>query len=339
MRPFRGPSSTRVPLDACDQIYELFCRELGETKDPSGYVLPDIEGEQLARDLYDEISRDHSNWTTAEKNEEFVKQIFTPKRRARIELAYTWVVKIMGDLFDRQEDFSSKEKAIIRSRIRKAQLQLPPPASIYSDTPHLLKKTDVSYERTPGGQLRLRVGGAYVLTAGSWFNLVYTMAHELAHAVDPCEIRMARQSFPAYDHLTACFLDTRLIATRSTRAECGRNDQLSEVFADWVAVQVVAEALGGYATEFDSQQILSAAQNSIRDLCDQSNPDDEFDLELHPSPAIRIEIFRKNPRIRELLGCRPLEAEQPYCTFNWTKPLTPHPAPPTTPGSAPSQNP
>ena len=34
-----------------------------------------------------------------------------------------------------------------------------------------------------------------------------------------------------------------LVARRESRTECGQRDQLSETFADWIAVQVTAEAL------------------------------------------------------------------------------------------------
>jgi hypothetical protein len=101
----------------------------------------------------------------------------------------------------------------------------------------------VYYERFADGRMRLRVGGAYLLSAKSWFNLVFTLAHELGHAIDPCELRVARLPLPAYDRLGACLLADGLVASRETRAECGQDDQLSEAFSDWLAVQVTADVL------------------------------------------------------------------------------------------------
>ena len=163
--------------------------------------------------------------------------------------------------------------------------------------------------------MRLRVGGAYIFIAKSWFNLVFTLAHELAHSIDPCEMRSIRLSFPAYDRLTACFLQNGMIKTFKIRKECGQNDQLAETFADWIAVEVTAEALATFSTEFRGPQVINAARNSVRDLCDQDD-DDELDMFLHPSPRIRIEkIFGSNSKIRNLLGCHPTLFKPSECSF------------------------
>lgn len=315
----RKPSSTGDDLDLCDQIYQVFCQKAGETKDPTGSVHPDLDGEKRAFQLFSQLTKEHPNWTQQQVDEELVRQIFNPRRKFQIESVFRWVLQTMESFFDQSIEFTSYEKHLIRGRLYRTQLQLPPPASIYADEPDLLTKNEVYYERTLGGEMRLRVGGAYLFTAKSKFNLIFTLAHELAHAIDPCEIRSAHMAFPGYDRLTACFLDTGIIARRKTRSECGANDQLSEVFADWVAVQITARALEDFATEFDHQQIIAAARNSVRDLCDQEPNELESDLEFHPSPAIRIGVFGKNPKIRALLGCRPLASLPSYCTFDWKK--------------------
>ncbi len=238
-----------------------------------------------------------------------VKEIFTPTRRARVESAYQWVKRTMEEFINRQphETFSAQEKKQLKARLRKTKLELPPPVSVYADEPDLFTKNDVFYERLANGDMRMRVGGAYLLSAKSWFNLVFTLAHEFAHSIDPCELRAADLSIPAYDRIYACFLQNGLIAARKTRQECGENDQLSETFADWMAVQVVAEALSHFSTEFHGNQLANAATNSVRDLCEQGESPSELNLDLHPSPEIRIDrIFGHNPRIREVLGCGPV---------------------------------
>lgn len=309
------------PIDPCRDIYRTVCRKRGLTRDPTGSVQPDVAGELRALRTYEEILRKNPEWTSEQADEEFVRLIYTPKAKARMESAYRWVRHAMEALIERQpeEVFNAQEKKQLKKRLREVELQLPPPASVYADEPDLLTKNDAFYERLGNGRMRLRVGGAYLLTAKSWFNIVFTFAHELAHAIDPCEIRSSnRLSFPAYDRVSACFLAKKLVASRKTRSECGRNDQLSEAFADWLAVEISAEALQSFSAEYKGRDLLDAAINSVRDLCEQEDDPYETDTEFHPSPKVRIEqIFGSNPRIRGLLGCAPAPGPESSCDFQW----------------------
>jgi hypothetical protein len=311
-------SKTPPPPNPCRNIYQLVCQK-GEIYDPTGTVRSDFAGEKQAHHLYEEIIRKHPNWGIAEIDEEVVKQIFTSRPRSRLINAFQWVKKDLEKFIDQQPNtiFNSQEKQSLKARIRKTQLQIPPPASVYSDEPDLITKNEVYYERMVDGQMRLRVGGAFVFIAKSWFNLVFTFAHELAHAIDPCEIRYARLSFPAYDRLAACFFRNHLIATRKDRLECGPNDQLSETFADWIAVQITSHTLTSFSREFHGLSLINAARNSVKDLCEQEDAPNELDFEFHPPPQVRIEkIFGRNPTIRRILGC-PIPPENlPYCDFD-----------------------
>ncbi len=215
--------------------------------------------------------------------------------------------------------FSQHEKQTLKKRIYKVKLELPPPATVYSDEPDLFTKNDLYYERISSGSLRLRVGGAYLFTVQSWFNRVFTLAHELAHSIDPCELRNIHFSLPAYDRLSACLMSQKIISVTKNRSECAENDQLSETFADWIAVQITSKALKKFATEFDHEQILHAVTNSVKDLCEQEEFLNEMDNTLHPRPEIRIEkVFGLNPIIQEILGCQPSTSAEVYCDFNWT---------------------
>ncbi len=319
-------NSTPQPIfDICQHIYQLVCQNSGTTHDPSGSVRPDTEGENQALRLYKEIIQSNPSLSIEQVNEALVTRIFEPKQKGRIESAYRWSKSAIKRFIDRQppQVFTAQEKHQIKARLDHIQLQLPPPASIYDDEPDLLTKSEVYYERMINGEMRLRVGGAFLFISKSWFNLIFTLAHEQAHSIDPCEIRAARLSFPAYDQLTACFLQNHLIRTGKDRSECGAHDQLSETFADWIAVQVTAEALHTFSTEFHGQQIINAARNSVRDLCAQENDGEDLDVDFHPSPQIRIEsIFGRNPKIRQLLGCDPSKETPPYCTFDPGTPVS-----------------
>lgn len=314
---WRAPSSIR---GACGDLHGIVCGKRGATRDPTGSVQTDVTGELRALRTYEEILHRHPEWTSQQADEEFVRTIYTAQERARIESATRWVRNALERFIERQpaEVFDKREKKQLRNRLRRVELQLPIPASAYADEPDLLTKNDVFYERLGNGRMRLRVGGAYLLTAKSWFNLVFTLAHEFAHAIDPCEIRSSNHlSFPAYDRISACFASNGLVTLRNNRHECGRNDQLSETFSDWMAVQISAEALQSFAAEYGEKDLLNAAINSVRDLCEHEDDPYEQDTELHPSSKTRIErIFGWNPRIREVLGCGPLSDQSwKYCGF------------------------
>ncbi|MBY0471316.1 hypothetical protein K2X30_09125 [bacterium] len=310
----------------CKNFYNAICRRNGPVHDPSGNVKRDAEGELQALRIYEDILRRNPEWDSSRIDNELVNQIYTPVRRKRIEGVFQHVAQAMERFIEEQPAtvFNRREKKLLKKRIRKIKLEIPPPASLYEDEPNLFTKNDVFYERFKDGKMRLRVGGAYLITSKSWFNMVFTMAHEFAHSIDPCEVRTIHLAFPAYDRLTACFMHQHLIRVQRIRQECGENDQLSETFADWVAVNIMGRTLQRYAREFDPQQTVSSALNSVIDLCEQDESLFAVDDSVHPSPQVRIEkIFGQSPLIREVLGCPAEYSSQlgfEYCSFDWKVP-------------------
>lgn len=314
----RSPAALEGSRDLCSNWVQLVCEHAGNGahRDPTGSVQQDFEGEEQALRMRASISRAHPTWSAQQVDDALVELIYTPKRKARLESAFVTVKNSMERLIQTQPRsvFTGREKKALIQRISALKLELPPPASLYENERQMFTKAEVFYERLTNGLTRLRVGGAYLLNSRSWFNLIFTLAHETAHAIDPCEIRSSNLSLPTYDRLTACFLRGGLIAARRTRAECAKDDQLAETFADWVAVQVTAEALHLFSTEFKGPALVAAVVNSVRDLCEQDGAADN--LEYHPPPKVRIEgIFGANPRIRELLGCGPLPENAPSCQW------------------------
>jgi len=327
-----APEQHAPELPICHDFYSYVCQHheplKGDGRDPTGLVRPDVEGERIADGFLKDIIQKHPDWSSDQIDEELVKEVYTPERTARVQAAFRWVQTRIVHLIESQPEhvFTSREKREIIARVKRTELQLPPPASNYADEPDLFTRNDVFYERTPEGQLRMRIGGAYLFTAKSWFNIVFTIGHELGHSIDPCEIRQARLSYPAYDRLTACFLRTGLVQTSNTRSECGENDQLSETFADWIGTQVSAEALKGFSAEFHGAQLINATANSVRDLCEQDDDNDqneELDTSNHPTPEVRIQkIFGNQPAIRTILGCAvPESSDFQYCSFESQNPL------------------
>jgi hypothetical protein len=313
----RAPSSAHSLQDPCNQLHRLICSQIGVTRDPTGSVRSDIDGEQMAVELFSKIAQENPDFTPEQINERLANEIYTPRNRNRIESAFRWVMHAIEKFIDAQPDttFTHWEKHQLKHRLRQIELQLPPPLSAYADEPDLITKNDVYYERLPDGKMRLRVGGAYFFTVKSWFNTVFTLAHELAHGIDPCEVRSARLAFPAYDRLSACFMQQKLVPLRKNRLECGANDELSETFADWVAVHVTAQTLRNYSTEFQALALMNSMVNSVRDLCETPESMQETDG-YHPPAAVRIDkIFGRNPAIREILGCEP--NTMTYCSFDF----------------------
>lgn len=324
----RAPSGLLAPEDPCNQLYQLICSKTGVTKDPTGTVRPDIDGEKMADEILEKVIRDHPDFSSDEAEQALVQEIYTARARSRIETTFRWVKHNVERLIESQPNtiLTGAEKKQLRTRIRQIELDLPDPAKPYQDEPDILTKSDVFYEHTPDGKTRLRVGGAYFLSVHSWFNMVFTLAHEIGHSIDPCEIKNAGLKLQAYDRITSCFIDQGLVALRKDRLECGEHDQLSETFADWVAVHITARTLKNYSTEFPANSLMNSVVNSVRDLCEVENDQTEMETDFHPPPAVRVDkIFGRNPEIRAILGCEPQTAlqlqTQPqaavYCDFGF----------------------
>ncbi len=325
--PPSPPNSSRIPVNDsiprithahnhCRSIYNYICSGNPETSDPTGNVRPDIEGEKQAQLLQKKLIADHPDWNSDQIDDSLVNQIYSPVRTNRLISTFLWVRNTLEEIINLQIKLSFAEKNRILATIERVELEIPPPAAVYSDERELFTKNEVYFERTQENKLRLRVGGAYLIIAKSWFNIVFTLAHELAHSIDPCELKNSGYVLASYQKLKVCFLQNGLISTASITQECGPRDQFAEVFADWMAVQVTARALKSYSHTFGKLQMVNSTKNAVKDLCRQENDDEELELDLHPSPELRIEkIFGAHPEIREFLGCGPATLTLNYCSL------------------------
>lgn len=319
----RNPAATEKGLSTqvCKNLHTSICSRKKMVQDPTGIVKPEIFGEREAQKLLMRLSSDHRDWTSKEIQTELAKQIYTPTRTARLRSAFEWSKYAIENYIDKQSPtaLSKNEKQVLRQIIKATNLVLPPPADLYADTPDLFVKSDVFYLQQENGVRELRVGGAFLISVTSFFNMVFTFSHELAHAIDPCELAKEKIVLAPYKNLRTCFIQNDLVSMSPERTECSHNDQLSETFADWLAVHITADALLKYATEFDQEQLLHAAMNSVRDLCEDDQDRYEIDTSLHPSPSTRIEkIFAANPKVRKAIGCAD-DYSRIFCSFNGTK--------------------
>ena len=293
----------RMRLNACKDLYSYVCAVRTKT-DPTGAVNRDSRGELQALRIYEDIIKKNPKLPMEKVDELLVKKIYTPARTKIVmetfRLARTRLLKFV----DMQPFYSLslEQKNILKERIMNVEIQLPPPASVYADEPDLYTRNDVFFEKTKDLKYRIRIGGALLFTVQSRFNLAFTLSHELAHAIDPCELKHAGIEVPSYNPIIEC-----LLGKTDLEEACKAEGLLAETFADWVATHIVAEELDN-KKEYNLMQLQSALFNSVRDLCS----DDEIELTgpevglaaSHPSNEKRVnEIFAKHPTIQRILGC------------------------------------
>jgi hypothetical protein len=301
-------SSEKLPskIALCEDFYSTICKSNEIVTDPTGSVQPDIRGEVEALRLYETILHQHPDWTNEQVEEELVSRIYTPRRKKMLLDTYQWIQKRMIRLFEKESQFvvSSENKKEIIQRLQNISLEVPPPVSLYANERDLFTKNDVYYETLSENRRIIRVGGAYLLSAKSWFNRVFTIAHEMAHAIDPCELELSNIWVVGYQKLTTCFSDEKVLSASEIREGCGKSNLIGEAFSDWLATQITVQALEMYSNRFrGKEELYNSVINSVKDLCNQEGWL-VASSDSHPNPKIRIEqIFGTHPGLLALLGC------------------------------------
>lgn len=299
---------------ACADFHSWVCDDETVRRDLTGEVGRDADGEAEAESLLAGIQEDHPDWSEEQQTGELVRAVYTAERIARLQTAFRWTRQTLERFLEKQPltDLSSDERRFLTASIHSVQLDLPTPENPYREDPGLLTESQVYFEKRPDGLRRIRMGGGYLLSVNSWFNWVATFAHELGHSIDPCELRAANRSFPAYDRLNACLIRSGAVKLHRARAECQEHDQLAEAFSDWLASQAVYEALRASRPELDGAGLRVAIRNSVLDLCDREVPFLETLTGSYPSARSRIQgIYGANPGLRQMMGCAP----RPGCSF------------------------
>lgn len=317
-RPVQPAAPPKLDLsrEYCAKPHATTCGAGWPSYDPTGKVKSDVAGEINALRSMRNIIRENPTWTSEQVQTVLMKAIYTDKRRNRALEAFHWVKKSMIAFIREQPAsvFSEGEKKSLVDRISLIQLELPPPASVYSDAMDIVTKNTVYYERTSNGQLRLRMGGAYLLNTTSWYNMVFTLGHELAHAIDPCESKVAGIYPRAYEGVVGCFMEVGWV--ERGRNTCGDDDQTAEVFADWMAAELTGRGMTVVGKDYSSDDMARAAINATRDLCEQTAAGDSLDFSVHQQPEVRIgSIMGINPTVRRALHCGPPPQKAGYCKF------------------------
>ncbi|QLY24267.1 hypothetical protein [Bdellovibrio sp. KM01] len=299
----------------CEKSYDSICKG-NAVADPTGETSLDYRGEIRALRVLRRIVRTNPGWTTEQIEDELVTRIYTPERKEKLHRIFELVRAQMIEYIKQQSSktFSDVDKATLIERISKVNLELPVDRTTYSDATDLYTKSEIYYERSHDGEIhRVRVGGAYVLNTSSEFSIIFTMAHELAHSIDPCGIQGENLNQAVYNELVQCFVDSQWI--KKEEAQCGNKDKTSEVFADWVGSEILARFLRTQ-TKYSIEEKTRAAINAVRDLCDDSSGFEKVNLEYYPTDVIRVKsIFSKNTLLRKELQCVNSGTVKPYCRF------------------------
>lgn len=298
----------------CANLHDWVCNpafESASTKDITGIMAPDAQGESDALSLLEKIINTDPPVPAEQIDEVFARKVYTPARRVRLESAFlsakTRIIELVKSWIpeqERQHDHDNWTRPLIR-QLRMVRLEIPPPAHLYSDEPDLLTKNDVFFEHRGPTDLVIRVGGGYVLSSRSWFNLISTFAHEIGHAIDPCEMHSLKQPLHGYRLWLECMHHIHLIEKSNTDRFCKRQDTTAEVFADWVSAQVLAKTFLDFSKKFNKpRESRYAFRNALRDLCGAVDDPLSPSFLGHPSSSIRInKIFGAQPEILEKLQC------------------------------------
>lgn len=317
-----APIDQALPsLDPCLDPMAWICSLPPQTSDFTGIVESDTITERRTAALFSEvINRAATETESQEKKavfpatleeqglleERFSQLVYTEARVARLVAAFSWTQREIIHWIAEQPEriLSPFEKDLMTKHVRRVRLDLPPVRLYDPDHPDILLRSDILFEPLADDIGRLILGGAFVLGADSWFALVFAFAHELGHALDPCHFESNQTRILAQDRLAACFVQKHWVSQRRTRVKCGANDQLSEVFSDWIATEMVSRALLRFSARLTRNEVRAALINSVRDLCSYSSTNPQ-EANLYASDSVRIhEIFFGHPLLRKVLRCR-----------------------------------
>lgn len=313
----------RILIDRCSDLYNYVCT-MPASSDPTGVVYREAEGEVEVLRIYEKILAEKGKITKKAADEILVERVYDAEHVQRIKKLFNLVRDSMLSFVDMQSfrALTLEDKDLLKKRITQVELEVPPPVSVYDDDPGLITRNDVYYLRTSDEKSRIRIGGAMLFTVQSEYNLAFTLAHELAHSIDPCELREAKIDILSYKELNACFG----VSETDLTAECKPEGKISEIFSDWMATHIVVDILNRRFRELSNDQLRTAIYNSVRDLCsfepegssstiaktendhNEKNSSEKNNYILssdHPSPSFRVNhIFSMHPTIRKYLGCK-----------------------------------
>lgn len=201
---------------------------------------------------------------------------------------------------------------------------------------------------------------AGLLNNSSVFSIVYILAHEISHSIDPCNISLSTSNsridykgtyqfemdneFPI-QNLISCLRSENSIQAMPNRAKdqplnlpkydyCNFNanetpgyqeDQIGESFSDWMAVNTLVEFMKDYESSGATINWKNGILNTFKPICKNQTTyflKNHYES-AHPSTLNRInKLLLPHPFIQDKLGCKPGVTKSIYC--DPTKPNNPY---------------
>jgi hypothetical protein len=182
-----------------------------------------------------------------------------------------------------------------------------------------LSQTGTTYDQFTGS---FTYCNGMLLQSNSVFAMVFTIAHELAHSIDPCMLdgyngasEDHESSYPV-NGLIGCLRSKESVYARKldTTNFCN-HDQITESVADWFAAEALPEYISKFYPKLSSTQKATGYSNALREVCVLSKIyRHNVQLDEHPLAEDRINrILMANPSIRTQLGCAPVQPGLVYC--------------------------
>lgn len=203
-----------------------------------------------------------------------------------------------------------------------------------------------------------RLCNGLMFSGNSEFHIAYSIAHELAHSIDPCAIQAATSerkiSFDRNDlakaeaqypisNLLRCLRSNETAAAKRDnsikfKAQVMRDnqnqkarpvfclgDQIREAMAEWFASEVSSRYTYSVVKQLSTTDATNALLNTWRPRCRNDSGVDEtkaFSSHL-PTRTVVNKVFLANPQVRQLLGCSNGKSEIGYCDGDNPKPIYP----------------
>lgn len=300
------------PVFECRKFYNEVCYKPGR-KDPTGKSALSSQSEAKVLRLFADLVRANPKMSPEKIDEKLVQAVYTPDRTEKMHSLFDRSKKILKRMFSKLAGKDRSAVAFYEKRLDQLKLELPPPATLYSDEREILTGDDALYYEENEVPTKIRIGGALAYQISSQFNLAQTLAHELAHALSPCPWLATGKNWDFYERPLRCLGYTK----DRVLIECSHPGKMAEILADWFATQVVVEIIRQDGKKFAYDEKIAAIKNTVRDLCAEEGDmtrDRKHDWNhSHPRDSDRINgIFAQHPRIQNALHCNPKPKRLPF---------------------------
>lgn len=191
---------------------------------------------------------------------------------------------------------------------------------------------------------RIKVCGGNILQSQSDFQLVFTLAHEIAHSIDPCNlgsgptnwrVEYKNTSVPSeldtqypIKNIIPCLRSEKSVAARNFTTEVEDTeaakkgnkpldfckDQINEAFADWIAAEVLPEYIETHH-KLSTTQALNGYGNVRRIHCKIEEKLDKSEIDKKPiETRIKLLSYPANEdRINKIILANPKARAQMGC--------------------------